>query len=354
MTTDDDDLLPPPLHTRLVRCGALDADAMPAHGLPWWLQLLQTAAAWLAALLAVSGFLAIFLSAAESGGAMIVIGSAVLFGALAILQQPASFIRQTGVPLSLAGQLLIAGGLLMLNPNGNWHSILWLCATLAAALTWPNAPSLHRVLCACVALGCALFALDDNVLRSALLLLCASTAVALFLLRVRWAGHRHAPLLRAWLHACAAIALLGPWINDYALIAFGLHMPETIDPPLLAPRVLASLACLLPIATTAWLAWRRQVPFRAAGLLAMLALSVTAWWIPGAALALALLLAAWQACDRPWSALAALALVAYVSLFYYHLAATLLFKSALLATAGLVLLALALVRRATRSRSQQP
>lgn len=354
MTTDDDDLLPPPLHTRLVRCGALDADATPSHGLPWWLQLLQTAAAWLAAILVVGGFLGAFLSAAESGGTMIMLGVAVLFGALAILRQPASFIRQTGVPLSLAGQLMIAGGLLMLNQAENWNSMLWLCAALAAALTWPSAPSLHRVLCACVALGCALVALDDTVLRSALLLLCASTAVALLLLRVRWADKRHAPLLRAWLHACAATALLGTWVNDYALVGFGFYMEEGDALPLQAFRVLAGLACLLPIATTAWLAWREQVPFRAAGLLAMLTLSVTAWWIPGAAVALALLLAAWQACDRPWSALAALALIAFVSLFYYHLAVTLLFKSALLAAAGLVLLALALARRAARSRSLQP
>ena len=354
MTTTDDDLLPPPLHTRLVRCGALDADAMPSHGLPWWLQLLQTVAAWLAAILMLGGFLAAFVSTTQSGTPLIMIGVVVLFAALAILRQPAFFIRQAGVPVSLAGQLLIAGGLLMLDPDYNWHSVLWLSAALAATLTWPSASSLHRVLCACVALGCALLALDDSGLRSALLLLCAGAAVALFLLRVRWAGHRRAPLLRAWLHACAAIALLGPWVNDYVLIEFSFRMEGTLNPSLLAPRLMAGLTCLLPIATTAWLARREQVPFRAVGLLAMFALSVTAWWIPGAAIALALLLAAWQACDRPWSALAALALVSYVSLFYYHLAVTLLFKSALLAVAGLVLLALALARRAIRSRSPQP
>jgi len=103
---------------------------------------------------------------------------------------------------------------------------------------------------------------------------------------------------------------------------------------------LPQAALLVWLATAGWLL--RQVSGRAQAGLAMAAIVIGAvgFYVPAMLLFFALMLATFHACQRAWCSAALVLLWLFLGQFYYSLNQTLLAKSAMLAVAGLALLAL--------------
>lgn len=322
-----------------------------AEHVPAWLALLQAIAAWIASLLIVGSFFTPLLLLADeilaySLAAVLLLGTALLLFRL----KSSLFFGQVALAFSLAGQLLVQ---LALQGDSfwRWHdtaSLLW-SALLAFGLALLPSTALHRSLCLLIAVGLTCWALGAEALQPSAWLISAA-ACGLWLSRRQWATQRHAPLLKATVHALSVSSLVmagllgshGPWretLNEWSL---------TPSLPLLGPYAHAVVSALILLATCFWLsrAWPRQE--RLTLLIGASLFGLFLHPLPGLLGCAALALAAFQGNQRTWSTLAWLAALMLLAEFYYNLQLSLLGKSAAMATGGFLLLGLHLLLRRSR------
>ena len=317
--------------------GPLPADAGDRS--PWYVRAMVGIAAWLAAVFLLA-FLGIGLSGVlRNATAAIAIGVGICGVAIAVLRLvPANaFVVQLAVASSLAGQGLIAFGLL---DHGNWRDAgPWLAIAAFEIVLIALAPDyLHRVLstlAAAVAMRMALGALGWAALFPALL---AAVLVAT-------QGDDSRVLTRGalWTPAATGLVLALLVLVPSTLVwnevwgARGasqfIAVPPWVGTAALAIVFVVAIARLLMEARVAWTS-----STGAFALLAALAVVVVAWPIPGVIVALLVLLLAFAAGQRVLMGLAILALLFAFGHYYYSMQSTLLVKSAALFATGVLLI----------------
>jgi len=253
------------------------------------------------------------------------------------------FVTQLALSMSLAGQALIAYGVLRQetsNPAA-WIALAVIAIVLVAAVPYP----VHRAMAALAAALCARYALAFAGLSPMFpALVAAAFLLALF-------GEERGLATRALWHAVATGLALG------ALLAIPAQLGEIFwwgmgtrppSPPAmswagaiaLAIVFLAAIAHALRRGGLAWSS-RTAVVALAAGA----AVTLAARPVAGLTLALVILFAAFDAGRRALAGLAIAGMVLALGHYYYSMDTTLLAKSAALFASGIVLLAAGLAVR---------
>jgi hypothetical protein len=306
---------------------------------PWYVRAMLGIAAWLAAI-----FLLVFLGLVLSdvlrhATAAIVIGAVICSAAIVMLRIAGAniFVVQLAVAASLAGQGLIAFGLLE-----QWSD--WLDAGPWIAIA---------------AIEIVLIALARDYLHRVLSTLVAAVAVCLALRAIGWMTLAPALLAAAFVatqgndvRSLARSAVWSP-VATGLVLAMLLYFPFTAVwyesgfmrstqiadlPPWLGAAALAlvfvaAIARLLADASVAWTS-RPGI----AALLAGVVVALVAWPIPGIIIALLVLLLAFAASQRVLMGMAILALLYALGHYYYSLQSPLLVKAAALFATGVVLM----------------
>lgn len=312
-----------------------DADA------PWFVRLMLGIAGWIGAIFLFGFFSVALQELLRSTAARTVLG-AVLCGAAALVLRTGrrgELLGQFAFAGSLAGQALLASGLgeaLHRSPAGAALAIAAQQAILFAAVpgvvhrTWTAATAAYA---AALALG--IWGLGPY---AAAVLTAGFALVAL-----RELSHaRHPGLLRAAAYGLGVAAFIaslvhGTWGDLYWLGRVRSAAASDFPGGAFAGAVVvvASVAALL----------RREglplgSPAGALALIGALVVAGAAFKAPGIAPAAALLVFGHANGNRVLAGVGILALIGYLAYYYYSLQATLLEKSALLAAAGLALLAM--------------
>jgi len=318
--------------------GSLPAEAGDRS--PWYVRAMLGIAAWLAAVFLLA-FLGIALSTVlRNATAAIAIGAVICGAAIVVLRMVTAnvFVAQLAVAVSLAGQGLIAFGLL---DHGGWRGAgPWLALAALEIVLVALAPDyLHRVLstlAAAVAMRMALGVLGWAALFPALL-------AAVF---VATQGNEPRLLTRSavWTAVVTGLVLTLLFLVPASLVwnelggvrraSHFVALPPWLGTVALAVVFVGAIGKLLRDARVAWTS-----PTGAYALLAAVAVVLVAWPIPGVMVALLVLLLAFAAGQHVLMGLAILLLLAALGHYYYSLQSTLLVKAAALFATGVVLIA---------------
>jgi hypothetical protein len=265
---------------------------------------------------------------------LILLGAAVwLFSARRI------FTDQMGLAFSIAGQAMCVSAFLdVFEPVGfSARGMAAVALLLAVLMSVPRSPQIHRIFCALVVWGSlgVLIGSGNPLLLFAVAL--TAFAVAAWLWRERWTSHRRATTLAAATHAATLGALVSAW-------GVGDEFARTLTQPV-SPWIYKFGVAIILVGAAGWLTREAPARMRLAVLAGAVLFSAAAWNAPGLVASAAVLAAAFRAAERTWMGLALVAMVCYLSWFYYSLEATLLVKSGALAGSGLALLAVAFALR---------
>ena len=317
----------------------------PADASPWYVSAMIGIAAWVASL-----FLLVFLGIAlvdlfrDERGALAV--GFVVCAACAVAFRIGGrnmFLTQLALSMSLAGQALIAYGVLRhetSNPAA-WIALGVIAFVLVAAVPYP----VHRVIAAFAVALCTRYALVFAGLAPIFpALVAAAFLLALF-------GEERRLATRALWHAVATGLALGALLVIPAQLGeiFWWGMGTRTPPPAamswagaiaLAVAFLAAIARALRRARLPWSS-RTALVALAAGA----AVTLAARPVAGLTLALVILLAAFDAGRRALAGLAIAGMVLALGHYYYSMDTTLLAKSAALFASGVVLLVAGLAVR---------
>ena len=302
---------------------------------PWFVRLMLGIAGWLGALFLLAfagiGFAALMRSATAG----IAMGAAVCIAAVFLfrLRAKGDFVGQFAFAVSLAGQGLMAIGF----GNAFNHSIGAVASCVAAqqAVLFLLAPSFaHRVWTAASGGYAFAYALGHAGLATVAAALLTTAFVAVWLREFESA--KHAEAVRAGGYGLAGAAVLSA-AQDSMQILFG---RSAVDP---VSFYAGAIACAVVLVGAAIALLRREgVALGSAqgkvALVGAVILALVAVKAPGIAPATAILVLGYANGNRPLAGFGIIAMIAYLSHYYYSLQATLLEKSALLAAAGVALL----------------
>lgn len=333
------------LWRRLKAAALVEGDTPPAAAprSPWYVRVMLGIAGWIGALFLLAFIGVGFAFVMKSATAAFVVGAAVCAGAALIFRVIGKndFVSQFGLAVSLAGQALMVYAL------AQWFGHSFTAAALAIALQQtllfvlvPN--FVHRVWTSWTAAYAAVYALGHVGLHS------FAPAVVTFGFLWPWLAEfdhpRRGELLRAGGYGLALAAVQTAVMHGslWAMWLTGLGGRQALGgEPLLWMGNLASGLVLV------WAVLRLlkregvglgeshgRIALAGAILLALISLKA-----PGVGPAAAILVVGFANGNRVLAGLGVFALLGYLSHYYYALHATLLEKSALLAGAGLVLLA---------------
>jgi uncharacterized membrane protein len=322
-------------------------DDEEAMQMPWYVRALIGIAGWIAA-----GFLLGFVGAALqlfANNTSSIIGGLVLIAAAYGLLRHANrhaFGSQFAIAMSLAGQALVWSGL---DPNLRRPHVEWLVIAAfqgALAVVLPN--FILRVWCAAAAaMATAMLLLVSGAYFLSIGLLAAATALV-------WLHEFTWPRVNALLRAIGygltlalivvqgtvfAIASANGWLSYKMEFVVGW-----------APRWLGSLLPGLVLVAVVWrlLARRGSDLDDKNTLVAVFAaalVTAASFKAPGIATGLTLVLLGYANANRSLVGLGLIALLSYLSAYYYLLESTLLMKSLTLAVTGLVLIVLRFLAR---------
>jgi hypothetical protein len=337
---------------RLAAAGLVQGDlpALARGRSPWYVRLMQGGSGWLAAMLLL-GFAGGLFPALIEEGRTALLGGAVLCVAAAVTFRSApdsDFAGQLGFAVSLAGQALIAHGLWDLLDGG-----LGVLATAMAGvmvLLFVLVPQfLHRVWSIWSAAFFAWLALLDGGLGP---LVPGLLSVAF---AVVWLAEADPVRFGAWLRpagwglalAVAQFPIAGWFLGELAaVLGDRIRLPHG-SAVYWAGVALSAGVLLAVVVRLLGREGRALASGAAVGILAVtLLLAAATLKAPGLATALVVLLVGFAVGSRELTGLGVLALLAFLSRFYYALHATLLEKSLLMVALGVVLLlALGILRR---------
>lgn len=262
------------------------------------------------------------------------------------------FMQQLGLAFSLSGQALLFQALTKNNYGVALPYVF--SGVLAMLLTLPHTTTLHRTVCAVVtwiSLERAI-PLQDNLLRTLLFLSFSATAVVLWTQRpywTKWLNGHQTSFFKAWAQA-GALVNVGYTLYLVKYLLFYYHASqEYSNRTIYWPFVCGAI--LLFMGLCVWLT-RQTPPKQRWLLLGSSALFTTiGWYYPTSLVMAALVLAAFQACQRVWFGILLLSLAIITGCRYYDASITLLNKSISMVILGAALLALRwLLMRQTAGR----
>ncbi|MDP2716309.1 DUF4401 domain-containing protein [Rheinheimera sp.] len=327
------------LATQLQQAGIVDQAAAaqllnPAS--PWWLQIMQGIAAWIASIFIISAFVGPLLALTGSNVVYLVTGLLLLAGAIWLALRPQEFLQHMSVAVALAGQ-----GLLVYSSYELFaHSIdvpRYACALISALLLLSPLNRLHQRASLSIALLCLLSLIDSAPAIAVISSVLAALAVVLWCSRPQWSGLAFAGRIKSLLEVAT---LAGFGLSLFGQCLLFIDSSHWLDNKLMLARALCSaLGSVLLIATVFWLSRLATVPSRLALLTVTTLLCILLYPASGLLVSCALMLACFYGCSRRWCALALLSMLFAISQFYYSLELNLLHKSGLLALSGLLVLA---------------
>jgi len=310
---------------------------------PWYVRLMLGIAGWIGAFFLLS-FVGVGLAlVARSGAAQITLGVLACGAATMMFRAAKSdFFTQFALAISLAGQVLMAMGLgELLHPwERSWQPLAALIAIQQAVLFLLVPNYIHRVWTAWSASYAVLMALGEGFMHFAPAL-AAAAFIGLWLREFQYP--RQASMVRAAGYGLAITtlqcAVLSGSLAQALIWGAGFDASGARQPWWWVNGATAGAVLLLGVVA---LVRREGLSLGAgpaksalAGALVIAAASIKA---PGLAPATAILVVGYANGNRLLAGLGALALLAYLSHYYYALQATLLEKSALLAAAGAAVL----------------
>jgi hypothetical protein len=334
---------------RLAGAGLVHGDLPPPRpAAPWYVRLMQGGSGWLGALLLLAFLGGTFSFLFEDVAGAFLGGAAACAGAtLAFRRWPDSdFAGQLGFAVSLAGQALLGYGLWeLLGERLGVVAAAMAAVQVALFVLVPN--FLHRVWSAWTAAFAAWLAMLDAGVGPLVPGLLAGAFAALWLAEPELAHYGERTRAAGWGLALATVQfpIFGWLLWDLPeLLAFRL--------PLLGTWVGwagVGISALVLVAVVLQLLLRQgHSPATRPGAIALagaVIVALTTLKAPGLAPAVVVLLVGFAAGSRELAGLGILALLAYLSRYYYALNATLLDKSLLMMTTGAALLLVRLAQR---------
>ena len=337
-----------------LRNGGLVEGEMPAAGdarAPWFVRVMLGIAGWIGALFLLGFVGAGFAFVLKSSGAAFVVGAGACAAAVAIFRAAPKndFVAQFGLAVSLAGQALLVYG------AAQWFGFersaigIALYVALQQTLLFVLVPNfVHRLWTSWSGALAAAYAMLDAGLFA--FTPAVTTAAFVWVALSEFKLARHGALVRAGVYGLALAAVQTSVLHGNLVAAVILghdrHGISLGEPGVWLGR-LASLAVLLWAVMTllrreglSWSSGQGRV-----GLAGALILGIVSIKAPGVGPAAAILIVGYANADRVLAGLGIFALLGYLSHYYYSLQATLLEKSALLAAAGIALLAARLAMR---------
>lgn len=327
--------------------GLVGNDPVPAGEVirvPWYVRIMSGVAGWIAAALLVAvvpiGLGEIF----DHGWTWLVIGGAACLLAwyLSIRDSSGDFTGQFAFALSVAGQIQILIGLEQLM-GWDLRTLGWVVVALELLLFFAIAGFIHRVWTV-VAGGLALLYLIGGLEHSNILLALTLGAFALvWLNEFRMPGHQgylH-PLGYGLLSVIVILVVTGS--IDMGGLRSSFVPEQGLAGELLVQPLLGamSVAALVVVVTLAILK-QQMIPQREGVGLALLGVAVlvalTTLWAPGIGAAYLVILIGYAHGNRVLLGLGVFGLLSYLSHYYYALELSLLHKSVVLVTTGIMLI----------------
>lgn len=312
------------------------------HDSPWYIKILMAFSGWLASifLFLFMGFsLFMTLDIFDSEFAMFTLGGVTIFGAyLLLMSSKNEFIEHAGLAFSLAGQAFIAFALIS-GTNDQPHLLSSSFAVLQGALVFLMPSFVHRVFSATIAFYCINFTL------SFLGLPYIGIGLLMLLTSWLWLHEFHYPKYQQFISAFAygsTFSLLYIKGNlffaqqELVLDLFGIDATIYTQ-----PWHGQALACVALIYVTWKLASRYRLAtniHKGVLILTTLLICAASFEMTGLLLGSLLLILGYQSSHRLLMGLGILALLTFISAYYYFLDITLLEKSQTLILFGLLLL----------------
>jgi hypothetical protein len=308
--------------------------------MPWFVRALIGIAGWIAAAFLI-GFISAALSFVVDDNAMsIVVGLAIIAGAYGLFRTAGghAFASQFAVAISFAGQVLVWIGI---EPGSRDAEPEWLAiAAFQAALAVVLPNFVVRVWCAgAAAMAVAILLFLSGAYFLSIGLLAAATAFVWFY-EFRWPRMHSAVRAIGYGLTLSLIVVQGTAFGTHALYEYQRErLPLNWVPDW--------VGWVLPGAVLMVVVWqlfaRRGVAISSTNafiaVTAAAAVSLASFKAPGIATGLMLVLLGYSNANRSLLVLGLIALLSYLSAYYYLLETTLLMKSLILAVTGAVLLA---------------
>lgn len=326
-----------------------DAPAVAESRSPWFVRVMLGIAGWIGALFLLAFVGVGFTFVVKSATAAFVVGAGICAGAAVLFRAVPKndFMSQFGLAVSLAGQALMIFALVQW--FGHSFTAAALAIALQQALLFVLVPNfIHRVWTSWTGAYAAVYALGDAGLQA------FAPAAVTFGFLWPWLAEldrpRRGELLRAAGYGLALAAVQTAVMHGslWAVWLAGLGARQALGGEALS--WLGNLASGLVLVWAVLRLLKREgvgldaaqgrIALAGAGVLALISLEA-----PGVGPAAAILVLGFANGNRVLAGLGILALLGYLSHYYYALHATLLEKSALLAGAGLALLAARLALR---------
>ncbi|MFT5421298.1 MAG: putative membrane-anchored protein [Candidatus Endobugula sp.] len=329
------------------------------HALPpWYIRAMQGFSGWIAALFLLGFFATILSSSLRSNEAVLIAIGLTCCGSAFLLfkvQQKNDFLNQLGLVVSLCGQLIVAWGLF------EWFShkevgVYFVLCGFQAGLALMMSNFLHRALSSWF----AMIALFWGLSRLGIYGLSSVTAAAGFILiwlnEINW-GKRRA----LWEPVGYGIALSLVQFNGQLLFSRNIlswyEQDQTGWLYAAAPWITSVLVAMTILYLLIQLLNKNKIAFTSrAGLLASagcLLLIVIGLPVVGASSAVLILLIGFANQRRSLMGLGVVALLSFLSWYYYNLDATLLNKSYFLISVGITLLVGRFIARYCLGESHQ-
>ncbi len=317
---------------------------------PWYIRTMVGFGAWLASLLLI-GFVGSIGFAADMG--FVIVGVLFLGGAIfARMKSANDFMVQSALASSLAGQAVLAYGIVEVSGGSDFESVLSIVIVLNGILFFVFPDRIHRVLSILIAMSSLGFLLYSWRLNAVVPILGPVIAAAMVFLYKR----------QGLIIASGKGQLVRPLITGLMLTAFGFLLLSTVyilpelrsefafyPRPWISSLLLGAL--LLYVGAQVWSqigdvgGSREMAVFY--GLL--VAITATAWAIPGLLLALIVIMLGASSGNRVFIGAGIAFLVVFIATYFYGIQVSMLTKSiTLVATGAAVLAARWLLLKVTR------
>jgi len=307
---------------------------------PWYIRTMVGFGAWLASLLLI-GFVGSIGFAADSG--FIVVGVLFLGAAIfARIKSANDFVVQCALASSLAGQAVLAYGIVEVAGGSNFESMLSIVIVLNGILFFVFPDRVHRVLSILIAMSSAAYLLYSWKLNAVVPLLGPLVAAAMVffyqrqgLFIERGEGHLIRPLITGLMLTAFGFLLLSTvYILPELRLDFAFYPRPWISSILLA-------ALLLYVGTQVWSQIGGVAGSRGMTVFygILVAISTAAWAIPGLLLALIVIMLGASSGNRVFIGAGIAFLVVFIACYFYGIQVSMLTKSITLVATGAVVLA---------------
>ncbi|MEO8385393.1 MAG: DUF4401 domain-containing protein [Betaproteobacteria bacterium] len=306
---------------------------------PWYTRVLMGFMGWLGGLFVLGFFGVIIASFFDNGAMMMIIAIGLFAGSFAMYRaMPSSdFGTQFALAASICAQVVATLAVAKLvGYNGNGYGIAWFVGLMQVALVIAMPNGLHRLISTLFSVGAFYFAAEKGLLVPAL----DVVLVAVLILAAR---------MESTLVVLGRRQLVDPVINglSIALLLRGAAHVSFFGETHWFPFAMQT-AVVFSVALVAWAvlntARLASVP-RSAAILAAIVYGAVTWRAPGLIASVLVLLVAFASGRRALTAFSLVALVAYLSTYYYQMHLTLATKSMVLGLSGACLLVMWWVHR---------